>query len=239
MQILKHFLFLVCTVCGVPLFSQLTFPEIIEIDQFANALEPYAAKMDPEVWVEGGAAFNQSPELIPFFAYLTDNYKIDVIVETGTWKGDTTALFAFLCSEVHTAEVLHNHYEIAIHRLSAFPNAHCHLGSSPEVLNTILPAFKNKRVLFYLDAHWGAYWPLRDELAAIRKTHKNNCIIVIDDIQVPNRPDIPYDGYAGKACSYKYVKKQLDEVFSSYTIHYLIPRNVVQRAKLVVIPSNF
>jgi len=94
-----------------------------------------------------------------------------------------------------------------------------------------------------LDAHWEQHWPLLDELRQIARTHKDNCIIVIDDFKVSGRSDIPYDFYAIDGghleCSLPYIKKDLDQVFSKYTIHYVIPKNLEMRAKLLVIPTSF
>lgn len=229
----------VCTILVTQLFSKPSFPEIIDIDKYNLILNKYATSIDPRAWTLGKLAFYQSPELIPFFGYLQQEYNLKVAVETGTWKGESTALFALLFSEVHTIEVLDSHYKIATENLAQFSNTHCHFGSSPETLNRILPALAGQPALFYLDAHWNEYWPLLDELDAISKTHKDNCVVVIDDIKVPGRPEIPYDSYGKSECSYEYVQEQLSKIFTEYTVHYLVPRHVVARAKMVVIPKKF
>ena len=43
--------------------------------------------------------------------------------------------------------------------------------------------FKSSQTIFFLDAHWGKYWPLRDEIKQILKLEK--FVIVIDDFFVP------------------------------------------------------
>lgn len=220
------------------LFSHIFFPEIIDIDKFAVPLSKYAASIDPRAWTLGRYAFYQSSELIPFFGLLREEYHIEAAVETGTWKGDTTSLFALLFNQVHTIEILDSHYELSVKNLAQFPNVHCHFGSSPETLSKILPSLSSIPTLFYLDAHWNPYWPLLDELEEISKTHKDNCVIVINDIKVPNRPQTPYDTYEDHDCSYEYVKEKLDKIFTEYTIHYLVPRYMGARAKLVVVPKH-
>jgi hypothetical protein len=102
-----------------------------------------------------------------------------------------------------------------------------------------LPHLKDRRLLFYLDAHWYEYWPLLDEIKIISKSHKDQCILVVDDCQVPGRSDIDYDEYKGIPCSYEYVKEALDDCFTKYDYHYLIPRDPNRRAKLVAIPKNW
>ena len=118
------------------------------------------------------------------------------------------------------------HYsQIAQQRLTSLSNISFHLGSSEKVLAQILPTLKDKFVLFYLDAHWNEYWPLLDELDAISKTHHHKCIVVVDDVKVPGRSDIPFDAYKGHECSFEYVKDKIEKLYDGYTMHYLIPSN--------------
>ena len=115
-----------------------------------------------------------------------------------------------------------------------------HLGNSSQILSQILPDLSSSRILFYLDAHWLSYWPLIDELEAISNTHRDDCIIVIDDVKVPERPEIPYDVYhETEECSYEYVKDALLKVYSSHVHFYAIPKSPTSRAKLVVLPADW
>jgi hypothetical protein len=186
------------------------------------------------------APFNYAPELIPYFAYLKNQFQIQVAIETGTWKAETTQCLAFLFDQVHTIEIQTNFFEQACQTLSGDLNAHVHFGNSSQVLKDLLPELSSFRSLFYLDAHWFSYWPLLDELKAIATTHKDNCIIVIDDVKVPERLDIPYDVYnETEECGYEYVKASLAEIYSSYKYFYVIPKSIYSRAKLVIIPSSW
>lgn len=183
--------------------------------------------------------FNEAAELAPFFSYLKTTYRINKAVETGTFHGRTTAFFGYLFDKTFSIEVEKEYYDSASKRLRKCKNIDLFLGSSPLVLSQILPKLKDERLLFYLDAHWQADWPLLKELEEIGKTHRDNCIIVIDDIKVPGRADIPYDSYEGQECSHDYICDHLDKVFSSYKIHYLIPKSVERRAKFVAIPTKW
>lgn len=183
--------------------------------------------------------FNKAPELSSFFAYLKSAYPIDTVIETGTWRGKTTAFFSFLFAQVHTIEISTEVYRNAKEILKPYSNITCHLGSSEKVLSQLLPSLRDRPLLFYLDAHWRQFWPLLQELNEISKTHRDNCIIVIDDFKVPGREDIPYDSYENKECSYEYIKNGLSEIFSEYTFHYLIPKSIHCRAKFVAIPKTW
>lgn len=182
-------------------------------------------------------AFNNAPDLCPLLEKLKSDYQIKIAIETGTFRGGTAAFFATVFEEVHTIDIAEQYYQQARKTLSSFSNIHLHLGSSEKVLAQILPTLKEEPILFYLDAHWNDHWPLLDELEEINKTHHHNCIIIIDDIKVPGRPDIPYDAYGTHECSFEYVKNKIDKLFDSYTIQYWIPADVTRRAKLVILPQ--
>ncbi|HEX4838878.1 MAG TPA: class I SAM-dependent methyltransferase [Rhabdochlamydiaceae bacterium] len=187
-------------------------------------------------YASGNFAFNKSPEIGPFFEMLRHIYPITTIIETGTFEGSTTAFFARTFETVHTIDISPHYLQIAQQRLTSFSNIKFHLGSSEKILAQILPALKDQFVLFYLDAHWNEFWPLLDELEEINKTHHHHCIVVIDDVKVPDRSDIPFDAYKGHECSFEYVKEKIENLFDGYGVHYLIPSNPQMRAKLVIIP---
>ena len=183
--------------------------------------------------------FNSAPEIGTFIESLGRDYGIDVAIETGTCQGGTTRFLSSCFKDVHTVEISNEFFQNAKSQLKDCPNVQCHLGSSDQILHDILPALKEKRAIFYLDAHWNQYWPLLDELEEIGKTHKDNCIIVIDDFKVPGRKDIGYDRYDPHECCYRYIKQKLDHVFSSYDYYYVIPKNIASRAKFVAIPKQW
>ncbi len=173
-----------------------------------------------------------------FLGELLSQYKIPTAVETGTLYGDTTALLAGKFTQVHTVEIIEENYQIAKNRLADSPHVHCYLGSSTAVLHEILPKL-HEPIFFYLDAHWYQYWPLLDELEQISHTHRDNCIVVIDDIKVPGFPGIDYDRYGAAECSYEYTSHLLKKIFSEYTLHYYIQQGPNPRAKLIVIPKHW
>ena len=227
LRCLSCFIFslLVCVLYG----AENPFPPIISFDRLKTDAQQ-------ENVASGLLAFNRAPELRPFFEMLKQYYPITIVVETGTYQGRTTAFFAQAFEEVHTIEISPDFIAQAKEQLSSFCNIQFHLGSSNQVLAQILPTLKDRFILFYLDAHWRHYWPLLDELEEIYKTHRQHCIIVIDDIKVPGRPDIPYDAYQDHECSFDYVKSKVEKIFNNYSVHYLIPSALHKRAKLVILP---
>ncbi len=213
--------------------------EIVDFGSYYPIESGYYYLFNMEAWRSGFYAFNYAPELTLFFARLQKGFHINTAVETGTFFGGTTAAFSYLFDEIHTIEIQESTFLESKQRLKEFPNVHCYLGSSEQVLSQLLPSLDDKRVLFYLDAHWQSYWPLLQEIEEISKTHRDNCIIVIDDFKVPGRADIPYDAYGVHECSLEYIQSQLNKAFSSYLVYYLIPKNKISRAKAVIIPKKW
>jgi hypothetical protein len=185
----------------------------------------------------GVYAFNYAPELTPFFALLKSKYSIDSVVETGTFLGGSSRVFSLIFNEVHTIEAIPTTCELALRNLEHCLNVHCHLGRSATILSKLLPSLKNKRVLFYLDAHWFNEFPLIHEIKEIAETHYNNCIIVIDDFKLPDRNDVEFDTYPEGQCTFEFIKESIDLVFSNYSTHFIVPKNKKSRAKFIAIPN--
>lgn len=228
---------MLCVVCAA-YAAEKEFPQIIDFSKMPASEVPGHDKCNLKE-MNKYTPFNGAIELGPYFFYLRDTYHITAAVETGTWQGETTKFLAYLFDSVYTMEIDPAVYNKAIVNLKPYRNIAISYGNSPDILRQILPPMKNQRALFYLDAHWFSSWPLIDELKTIAKTHRDNCIIVIDDFKVPGRRDIPYDSYGNKECSFEYVQDAMKQVFSSYKYYYLIPKSIAARAKFVAIPKTW
>lgn len=229
------FLFLIAFSCFF-LSLKPKYSRNIDLANLNEHEQDYLALFEKKIEHSG---FNSAPEIGSVIQSLSNEFGIEHAVETGTFLGATTDFLSSCFNTVHTIEILETNLDQAESFLSDKDNIHFHLGSSQVILQKILPELAGKRTLFYLDAHWNDYWPLLDELTEISKTHRDNCVIVIDDFKVPKRRDIPFDQYGEHQCSYKYIQQKLEEVFSYYDYYYLIPKDVGSRAKFVVFPKNW
>ena len=123
---------------------------------------------------------------------LIQAFDFSSFTETGTDHGYSTELIAsrFPKLPVFTAEVLESTYQRAKRSLDSYPNITMILGSSDEVVKKLLDEKRlGPRPLFYLDAHWHTYWPLRQELHWIGEAGLPSAI-VIDDFEVPGQPQL-------------------------------------------------
>ena len=119
------------------------------------------------------------------------NFKPDLIIETGTFLGDSTEFFGNY-SKVLSVEKSKLYYLLSKSRFINNNVIEIKWGDSKDVLRNI-KLFDNK-IFFYLDAHWGQEMPLKDEIDFIISNFKNY-IICIDDFAVPNDSSWGYDIY--------------------------------------------
>jgi hypothetical protein len=151
---------------------------------------------------------------IKTFKLMVDTCKIDCIIETGTYKGFTTAFFArnFPNIPIYTCEIEEFNYKKAKENLKIYKNVKVFNKSSPEFIEMLIEKkLIGKKPFFYLDAHWLDDWPLEEELRIIFNKLKSS-IVLIDDFKVPERKDFAFDKYNGKECSLERVFPNLGSV---------------------------
>ena len=133
--------------------------------------------------------------------------EFDCFVETGTWRGGTTAWFADTGQPVYTVEL--NPRWAHFSRLRFGQNDHVHLAEmdSAAFLKSLATNARitESRVMFYLDAHWNDRLPLAEELQIIASNFPSS-VVMIDDFQVPDDPGYGFDDYGpGKRLDVDYV----------------------------------
>jgi len=134
------------------------------------------------------------------------------IVETGTFRGTTTAFFGTWGLPVYSVEIDPRNAGFASLRLfSQRRRIHLFEGESPRFLKGLAARveFPKARVFFYLDAHWRAHLPLAEELEIIF-TNWREAVVMVDDFKVPGS-DYGYDDYGpGKVLSLEYLDRLRD-----------------------------
>ncbi|MBX9739243.1 MAG: hypothetical protein K2X62_04185 [Beijerinckiaceae bacterium] len=152
-----------------------------------------------------GGPFNGQDGRRAIFDSLVKNFAPEAIVETGTFRGDTTRYMAGRCAApVYTAEFDARNVGFASENLRGLSNVRISHGDSRAFLDNLrLP---QSRVFFYLDAHWGEDLPLAEEIRIIfEKTPVP--LVMIDDFKVPGDAGYGYDDYgAGSALIPEYIE---------------------------------
>jgi hypothetical protein len=123
----------------------------------------------------------------------------NVAVETGTFRGDTTAFLARHFLEVHTIEVVDSLVRLANERFGSNPSITVWEGDSSEILSKLVPKL-DQATLFYLDGHDSGgitgkgkkACPVHEELEIIYQSAKYMTTVVIDDARLfGTDPDYP------------------------------------------------
>ena len=122
-------------------------------------------------------------------------FQCDVFVETGTLGGETAFVAAPIFDQVYSVELSEHLFQGAQER-NSYSNVFLYHDSSDHFLDNFLPSVREKRKLFWLDAHCSGgntatlidegtgqpKSPIWGELTAIFKNNLLNSVILIDDI---------------------------------------------------------
>jgi hypothetical protein len=134
---------------------------------------------------------------------LQDEFNISTAVETGTFKGVNTELYAHCFKKVLSVEINEQYLNSAKRRLMKFDNVELFNMPSWTFLSSFARNYRKEKrgdcVLFYLDAHFydpsappEYKWVVIRELRAIKGF--GNCIIVIHDFDCEGLGHLCYDG---------------------------------------------
>jgi hypothetical protein len=138
------------------------------------------------------------PQLYRLIKQLRGEFRLKNFVETGTYEGETALAMSLLFERVFTCDAKDWPRPADFYFAD---NLIYETKSSPDFLRAHLSEIRNQS-LFFLDAHWGAYWPLRDELQIIY----NQCekpVVIIDDFDAGN--GLCFDAYGAQKLDFEYL----------------------------------
>lgn len=142
-----------------------------------------------------GGPFNGQACRRTFVERLLKSGLVDRVVETGSFRGDTTAFFASTTPmSITTIEKSVEFAAFTRARMWKFRRVSVRVGDSADVLPRVLAEAPATSTFIYLDAHWGAHLPLRDELRAISAATMP-VVVLIDDFEVPGDRGYGFDDY--------------------------------------------
>lgn len=176
---------------------------------------------------------------VEFLTKLQDNYKnYTNFIETGTYFGKTILYLEPYFSKLYTIEIKQQFYENVKNNYKG-NKINFYLGDSSDVLGEILPGISNKSIIF-LDGHWSAGntgkgdkdCPLYEELNNIILHHKDEAIIIIDDVRLFGKgPNI-----GNEICNWEdiNVENVLKIVKERITKKYFLPSDIVEDDRLII-----
>lgn len=142
-----------------------------------------------------------------------------VLVETGTWYGNSVFTLRNTFKEIHTIELAPELYQAAVMEFAHLKHIHCHLGDSTTLLPQV--AFSiDEPCLFWLDGHFCAGpsvrgskdTPISEELEFILNRPQGRHVVLIDDARLFNGSD----GYPTIESIREYVLKKRPQ--TSFTL---------------------
>lgn len=141
------------------------------------------------------------------FRSLIQELRPEAVFESGTYRGATTEFLWHVSGRpVYTVEKEASFARLAARQFRSISDIKVIKSDSRKTLLGLRenPSFPKSRVLFYLDAHWDADLPLREEVAIVTGSWTDS-LIVIDDFKVPDDPGYGFDTYAGTELSIEYL----------------------------------
>jgi len=135
----------------------------------------------------------------PIFEGIVNQLIIDLkpnrFVETGTYRAETIRYIAerYPNLPIYSTEIRADFYTFSVILCKPYPNIKLFNMNSPDFLKMLYDELKCGLSMFWLDAHWWDYVPLRDECKIIATL--NEYVILIDDF-ASNNPRFGGDVFA-------------------------------------------
>lgn len=156
-----------------------------------------------EIW---GGAFNGQHFRREIFKEIMSVLQPVKIVETGTFRGNTTAFMATNGVPIRSVEFSDRLFGYVKTRFLLNPKIRVEHNDSRVFLASLARDIEDKSetTFFYLDAHWNDDLPLAEELTIVFSNWPQ-AVVMVDDFQVPGS-SYSYDDYGeGKALTLDYV----------------------------------
>lgn len=182
---------------------------------------------------------------------------IKVFVETGTQTADTIREISPFFEKIYSCEINDIYFDETGRYKNLSEEFIQKYGekikiikqNSPDALKVFFEEIGHDNIILYLDAHWGEYWPLPDELKVCASFEYKPVIIIHDFYMGYGEKDPKIGGkfgYDDQRYSIEYLRKYIDKIYgvggyffttnSNSTINrgvgFFIPKN-----KLIDIPK--
>jgi hypothetical protein len=171
------------------------------------------------------------------FLKLKEEFNIEVAVETGTNKGDTTYWLAKNFDAVYTIEQTTESLNKAKENCKEFNNIIYLEGSSVTLMYDLVEEIKDKRTIFFLDAHGTNPCPTSIELLLIKNMNVKP-IIAIHDFYVPNK-NFNWDSYNDFEYKWENIESLVNDIYGSdYTYYYNLEANGYKVGVIYIKPKR-
>lgn len=178
-------------------------------------------------------AFNEDTILQNTFAKLVETYKPELILETGTHRGETTEFLCDFGIPVISTEINQGFYDGTKARIGRLHNLVMLLGDSAVALEQNFSLIQDKKILMFLDSHCLNDRVLERELVLFKRL-KYKPVMVIHDFFVPNK-DFGYDSWDGYRYDFEAFKSYFEDLYGKDKYQYQYNSEAVGKRRGVII----
>jgi hypothetical protein len=169
--------------------TQEIIKDALRITGAYQVIRPYLQSRRYRLWIKNGRT-GAAPDILKeetIRQYAKDRHA-RILVETGTYRGDTLAAVKGAFDELYSIELSQDLYRRALRRFRKEPKIHLLYGDSASVLPELLRSLTSPAV-FWLDAHFSSGvtarglldTPIWSELSAILSHDVMGHTVLIDD----------------------------------------------------------
>ena len=156
------------------------------------------------------------------FEQIINDYKINLVIECGSYHGGTTMQLAKMCDGVIGIEINDTFFDITRKNTEELFNVTLYNDDTLHALPRIFcqPEVLASNILIFIDSHWYNL-PLIKELELIKKAGIKPCI-AIHDFFVPHNDELGYDSYGNKTICWELIEDSIKDIYGDegFSIEY-------------------
>jgi len=149
---------------------------------------------------------------------IINQFNPTLLIETGTHLGNTTEFIATLNIPFMAVEKDGNFFNITNEKIKHHKHVNLIQGDSAETLEAQFEYLKDKKILAFLDAHWGGGFILERELELMAKLPIKP-FLILHDFYNPEHPEYGYDSHDGHPYTYEFYRPYIEKIYGQNYKH--------------------
>jgi hypothetical protein len=156
--------------------------------------------------------FEGDIDLARDYKIIVEKFNPDILIETGTHLGNTTKYLCTFGIPVLALEKNQKFVQYTKDKVGDCAHFEIIEGDSANTLESKIEDLTDKKILAFLDAHWGGGMTLERELEFFAKINIKP-FLILHDFYNPHHPEYNYDSHDGHAYTYEYFKPYIEKIY--------------------------